>query len=294
MRAIREWRSLLFVPATNERFLAKAASRGADAIQLDLEDAIPPDGKSAARTAVKPAAEQLAAQGIDVVVRINRSWLHAFADIEASVCSSVCALTLPKVPSADHVRTVAEILDELERQEGLEIGHTRLIVMIETTNGLINMNAIAAAHPRIVALIVGAEDLAVGLGARPNYQTLYVHNAQAVVAARAAGIQPLGFIGSVADFADEAAFAARIEEARDMGFTGGFCIHPKQVPILNDLFAPSRSDVEWANGVLTAYDEALKIGKGAATYGGAMIDQPVAERARMILSKQKGIARHAR
>ncbi len=284
------WRSMLFVPVLNERFLARAAERGADCIQLDLEDAIPPGQKEEARRAVPPAAARLAAEGLDVVVRINRPWRQALADIEASVGPHVCCLTLPKVPDAAHVRSVAEIVDELERERGMASGHTRFVVMIETAEGLLNMAAIAAAHPRVAGLIVGAEDLAVSLGASPTYDTLYIHNAQAVVAARNAGIQPLGFVGTVADYADEAKFRRTIQQAREMGFTGGFCIHPSQVPILNEVFAPSPDEIDWARGALDVFEQALAEGRGAVTFRGAMVDLPVADRARAILARAADLA----
>jgi citrate lyase subunit beta/citryl-CoA lyase len=279
------WRSMLFIPVLNERFLRSAAERGADAIQLDLEDAIPPGQKLEARRAVPAAAGRLAAQGIDVVVRINRPWRQAMADIEAAVGLDVCCLTLPKVPNAAHVRAIAEILDEIESERGLRPGHTRLVVMVETAEGLLNMPTIAASHPRVLGLTVGAEDLALSLGAAPTYDTLYIHNAQAVVAARSAGIQPIGFVGTVADYADEAKFRRTITQAREMGFSGGFCVHPSQVPILNDLFSPSASEVEWARDALAAFDDALRKGMGAVSFRGAMLDLPVADRARAILAR---------
>jgi citrate lyase subunit beta/citryl-CoA lyase len=281
------WRSMLFIPVLNERFLRRAAERGADAIQLDLEDAIPPSQKVEARRAVPAAAAQLAAQGLDVVVRINRPWRQAVADIEAVVGPDVCCLTLPKVPNAAHVRAIAEILDELENERGMRPGHTRLVVMVETAEGLLNMPAIAASHPRVLGLTVGAEDLALSLGALPTYDTLYIHNAQAVVAARSAGIHPVGFVGTVADYADEAAFRRTIKQAREMGFTGGFCIHPSQVPILNETFSPSASEVEWARDALAAFDDALGKGLGAVSFRGAMLDLPVADRARAILARAR-------
>ncbi|MFH1553288.1 MAG: CoA ester lyase [Pseudomonadota bacterium] len=283
------WRSLLFIPVLNERFLARAAERDADAIQLDLEDATPPNQKPDARRALPAAAARLAQQQLDVIVRINRPWREAMADMEAAVGPHVSCLTLPKVPDASHVRTIAEILDELEAERGLARGHTRLIVMIETAEGLLNMPAIAASHPRIAGLTVGAEDLAVSLCASPTYDTLYVHNAQAVVAARSAGIQPIGFVGSVADYADAAAFRRTITQAREMGFTGGFCIHPSQVPIMNEVFAPSAKEIDWARGARAAFEDALAKGIGAVTFRGAMLDLPVADRARAILARHAAL-----
>ncbi|OZA78898.1 MAG: hypothetical protein B7X76_09585, partial [Azorhizobium sp. 39-67-5] len=132
-------------------------------------------------------------------------------------------------------------------------------------------------------------DLAVSLGASPTYDTLYVHNAHAVVAARRAGIQPIGFVGSVADYADAAAFRRTITQAREMGFTGGFCIHPSQVPIMNEVFAPSATEIDWARGALAAFENALAKGIGAVTFRGAMLDLPVADRARAILARHAAL-----
>lgn len=283
------WRSMLFVPVLNDRFVAGAAQRGADAIQLDLEDSIPPDRKEQARRRVAAAAEALSAQGVDVVVRINRPWRLAVPDIEASVSGSVCALNLPKVPNGAHVRAVAEILDELEAARNLPIGHTGLVLMVETAEGLLNLSEIAAASPRVVALTIGAEDLALSMGMEPNEDALYVPNVQLVAAARAAGILPIGYVGTVAQFADKGAFAATARRARALGFAGGFCIHPDQVPILNDAFSPTTAEAQAARQLLAAHAAAEREGRGAFTHMGQMVDQPVAERARALLRRHAAI-----
>ena len=293
-RALPLWRSMLFVPVLNEKFLAGVASRGADCIQLDLEDSIPLARKTEARAAVRAAAETLASQGIDVVVRINRPWRMAIADIEASVGPAVVALNLPKVPDVGHVCAVAEILDELEAERGLARGHTRLVVMIETPGGLIDMAAIATASDRVVAMTVGAEDLALAMGMEPVEDALYVPNVQAVAAARAAGILPIGYVGTVAEYEDEARFRETAERARRLGFAGGFCVHPKQVPILNAAFSPSAAEVAEAKALIAAYDAALAAGNGAVNHNGRMIDQPVAERARALLTRAAAIAARQR
>ena len=293
-RALPLWRSMLFVPVLNEKFLAGAPSRGADCIQLDLEDSIPLARKAEARAAVRAAAETLAGQGIEVVVRINRPWRMAIADIEASVGPAVVALNLPKVPDVGHVRAVAEILDELEAERGLAPGHTRLVVMIETPGGLIDMAAIATASDRVVAMTVGAEDLALAMGMEPAEDALYVPNVQTVAAARAAGILPIGYVGTVAEYEDEARFRETAERARRLGFAGGFCVHPKQVPILNAAFSPSAAEVAEAKALIAAYDAALAAGNGAVNHNGRMIDQPVAERARALLTRAAAIAARQR
>jgi citrate lyase subunit beta/citryl-CoA lyase len=290
-RALPLWRSMLFVPVLNEAFLARAATRGADCIQLDLEDSIPLARKAEARAAVAAAAASLAAQRVEVVVRINRSWRMAIADIEASVSPAVLGLTLPKVPDASHVRAIGEVLDELEAERGLAHGHTRLVAMIETAEGLLNMAAIARASDRVVGITVGAEDLALSMGMEPDEDALYVPNVQAVAAARAAGVLPIGYVGTVAEFADAAKYRATAERARRLGFAGGFCIHPTQVPILNAAFSPTPQDIADARDLLAAHESAESAGKGATTHKGKMIDAPVAERARALLARAEEIAR---
>lgn len=290
MTGAASWRSLLFVPVLSEKFLRGAAGRGADAIQLDLEDAIPPADKQAARAAVAAAAERLAAEGCEVVVRINRPWRMAVRDMEAAVGPDVCALTLPKVPDAGHVRAAADVLDELERERGLTPGHTRLIAMIETAEGLTNAEAIARAHPRLCGMIVGAEDLAVDMVMRPTPRALRHANLRTLAAARAAGIAPLGFVGSLADFSDLDALRGQIAEARELGFSGAFAIHPAQVAVMNEGFSPSREEVARAEALTAAFDKALAEGRGAFSFEGKMIDLPVIEQARSVLALRDAIA----
>lgn len=280
---------MLFVPALNDRFIEGAPRRGADCIQIDLEDSIPPEFKDKARGRVAGIAAQLAPHGLDVVVRVNRPWRIAIRDLEASVGPHVMAINLPKVPNAAHVRAVSEILDDLESGAGLPVGHTRLVVMIETAAGLLDMPAIAAASPRVVALTVGAEDLSASMGMQPSEDALYVPNVQAVAAARAAGIQPIGYVGTVAHYADRDAFRRTAERARDLGFAGGFCIHPDQVPILNAAFSPRAEEVEAANQLIAAYAAAQAEGRGAIAYKGQMVDQPVIDRARHLLQRHAAV-----
>ncbi|ODT66281.1 MAG: hypothetical protein ABS75_27850 [Pelagibacterium sp. SCN 63-23] len=282
-RNLPHWRSILFVPVLNERFVAGAPARGADCIQLDLEDAIPPDQKQAARDRVSTVADQLAGEGCDVIVRINRPWRTAAADISSAVRPSVHALTLPKVPGAGHVAAICEILDEVEREREMAAGHTKLIVMIETAEALFNLEQIVRASDRIIGVIVGAEDLAVSMGMRPTHQSLLVPNVQAVAAARAAGCMPLGFVGSVAGYSDLDGYRALIREARELGFTGAFAIHPAQVPVLNEEFAPSLDEVEAARALIASFEEGMRQGRGAISHLGKMVDLPVVEQARAVL-----------
>lgn len=279
------WRSMLFVPIVNDRFIQSALRQPADAIQLDLEDSVALDQKVEARARVTEVARQCHEQGKDVIVRVNRPWRQLIRDIESSIGPHVKALTLPKVPNAAFVQAVSEVIDEVEIERGMALGTTRLIVMIEDAEGLHNMHGIAAAHRRVCGLIVGAEDLAVSLQMAVTPDALYVPNVMAVAACRRAGIAPIGFVGSVADFADRDAFQKTVERAAALGFEGAFCIHPSQVAIANAAFAPSAEAVERARRLITAFKTEEANGRSACTFEGRMVDAPVVKQAMRIIEK---------
>lgn len=288
------WRSILFVPALSERFIDSALRQPADALQIDLEDSIGPDDKARAREAAPGIARRFAQAGHEVIVRVNRPWRLLVRDLEAVVAEHVSAITLPKVPDAAFVRGAAEMLDELERERGLArshtFGHTRLIAMIECAEGLASIDAIAAAHPRVAAIIVGAEDLAASLQMAVDDDALYWPNVRAVQAARRAGVMPLGFVGSVADYADLDAFRARCQRARRLGFDGGFCVHPRQVPVMNAAYAPADAEVARARALVQAFERESAQGRAAFSFEGRMVDLPVLLQARALLQRAAQIA----
>ncbi len=284
------WRSLLFVPVTAQRFVDGAARRGADAIILDLEDSVAATEKERARGLVPEAAEIVSRGGADVVVRINRPLRMAVRDIEAAIGPRVMALALPKTENAAHVRLIAEIVDEVEGERGVIVGTTRLIAMVETAAAFFHIAEIARAHPRLCALNLGAEDFATSAGILPEAEALSMPKQMAVFAARAAGIMPLGFIGSIAEFHDLDGFRQTIRRSRRFGFIGASVIHPSQVAILNEEFRPNAGEIDHARRVLAAYDKALAEGVGAVTVDGKMIDVPVVERARQMVEREAAIA----
>ena len=285
------WRSSLFVPATSERFIAKAHLRGADAIKIDLEDAVAPTEKARARTLVPAVAASVGQAGADVLVRINRPWRMAVADLEASVGANVNGIVIPKIESADHVVFLEEIVAELEAERGLDPGHTSLTLQIETAKGFLNVREIAGASRRNKAISVGNEDFAHMLGMPETISEALIGAMQTVqMAAREAGILALGYPGSIANFSDLDAYRANIARARALGFDGGSCIHPAQVAILNEGFAPTAKEIAEAEGIIAAYDAALARGEGAVAYQGKMIDIPIADRARRTLAQRDRIA----
>lgn len=283
----KHWRSFLFVPAVNDRFIESATKRAADVLLIDLEDSVGPDDKDRARQRVGMIAEKFAQAGRAVAVRINRQWNLAIKDIESSTCSSVNALVLPKVPDASYVRYVDEALSAYESQRGLTHGHTGLIVMVEDAEGLQNMASIAAAGPRVWGLIVGAEDLAVSMQMAVSEDSLYVPNVLAVAACRKANIKPIGFIGSVADFKDPTDFRRKIARAAGLGFEAAFCIHPTQVDIVNEEFTPKVEAVTDAQALIDEFERQMSLGRAACTFKGRMVDLPVVEQARQLVRRFK-------
>ena len=284
------WRSLLFVPVTQRRFVDGAAKRGADAIILDLEDSIAASEKERARMLVPEAAEIVSRAGADVVVRLNRPRRMTVRDLEAIIGPGVNAVALPKAESAQHVELVAEIMDELEAERGIPLGTTKMLAMVETASAFFRIAEIAKASSRLVGLNLGAEDFALSAGMLPEAEGLFMPKQMCVFAARGAGIMPLGFVGTVAEFHDLDGFRETVRRSRRLGFLGASVIHPSQVPILNEEFRAGAAEIDQARRVVAAYDKALTEGIGAVTVDGKMIDVPIVERAKLLLEREDAIA----
>lgn len=279
------WRSMLFVPAHLEKFVTHAHEREADAVILDLEDSVPPALKAQAREALPIHAAGIAAHGIPVLVRINAEVEIAALDIDAVIGPAVRAIVLPKVDRPEKVRAASKHLAVCERRMGLPHGHTRLIAQIEDVAALPRLDAIATASSRLLGMSLGSEDFSVSAGMAATPTTLLWPNQMVAFACRRAGILPLGFPCSIADYSDLQSFAAQIQLANELGFVGAFCIHPAQVLVLNANFSPSVKEVEDARALIATYDTALREGRGAAEFRGKMVDAPVAARAREILRR---------
>ncbi len=278
------WRSLMFVPVLAERFIAKAHTRGADALILDLEDSIIPAKKAEARAAIAAAVPRVAQNGADVVIRINRPLELAVPDIAAAVMPGVAALMLPKVMGPEHVRLLAELVTEREIELGMEIGHTRFLVLIETVAALPNLFAIAA-EPRMAGMSVGGEDFATDMGAIPSADSMYVFAMQGLAACRAAGILPMGSMGQLAKIDDLDSYRAGLKRGRELGFTTASCIHPAHVPIINEEYGASDAELDRARRLLAAFDVATANGEGAVAFEGSMVDLPIVIRAQRLLAR---------
>ena len=278
------WRSLLYVPVIEERFVAKAHERGADAVILELEDAVAPSEKERARTLVRRAAATVAQGDGDVLVRINRPWRLAVRDVEAAIDENVEGLVLPKVDSADHVRALAEIASGVEDERGLPIGHTVFFARIEGPKGLQDVTEIAASDERVVAIGLGSSDYTFAAGMEAGGEGNAIASFLVVNAALAAGRVPLGLVGAITDFRDLEGFRRLAERSRGLGLRGAPCVHPGQVPILNEVFAPSEDEVARARRIVEEYEQALADGHGAIVVDGEFIDVPFYEHAKRLLA----------
>lgn len=284
------WRSLLYVPVNVDRYVDKAHTRGADGVILDLEDSVTPSEKDHARTLIQEAAVKVARNGADVLVRINRELELAVRDIEASISPLITALKLPKVQSADHVKLLAELVDSLEAKRGMRVGTTRLIPMVETADAFFSLHGIAKASPRVATVLLGGEDFALDCGFEPDPEVYQYPKQQSLLAARAAGLTPMGLIGTVADFSDAEAYRAVVRHSAKFGFEGASCIHPSNVAVLNEEFSPKPEAVAHARRVVEGDKKAMAEGRGSWSLDGKMIDIPVVIRAQRLIARADRIA----
>ena len=269
-------RSLLYVPADNARFVAKAAARGADAVILDLEDSVLTEAKAAARDGLAEAVPQVAAQGAVVMVRVNAGDPE---DARAAVRAGAGWLLVPKVQGPETLEPLVRALAAEEARGARP--ETGIIAMIEDAGAMLDARAIARA-PRVRGLLAGGEDLAAAMQSAADPDVLRTPKLLVHYAAKAAGVLSFGLLRSVADYTDLAAISPAAQEARRFGFDGATCIHPSVVPLLNRGFAPTREEIDWARKVLAGQS-----GRGAFAVEGRMVDAPVMARARRILDEAR-------
>ncbi len=253
-------RSLLYVPAHSERFVSRAHERGADAIILDLEDAVPEADKDRAREGLAESAKSVGRNGARVFVRIN-SGPRRREDAEAAMRAGAAGIALAKAETGE-----------------LGAFALPLLAMLESPGAVLDARDYAR-HPAVMGLVVGGEDFATALGAMPTPEVLRTPKLLVHYAARAAGKLSFGMLRSIADYKDLPAIEAAGREARMHGFDGAMCVHPSAVPVLNAAFSPSADEIAWAERVVSA----AAGGAGAFTLDGRMVDAPIIERARKIL-----------
>lgn len=276
-------RSVLYMPSSNERALEKAKGIACDGLILDLEDAVAPDAKPAAREQAAAAAASGEYGRRTVTIRVNglgTPWHDD--DIVAAAQAGPAGVVVPKVNSADEVR---RLVDSLEKAGAPE--HTKLWAMVETPQAIFDVRAIAAASDRLAVLVMGTNDLVKELYAQhvPGRAPLLTSLSLSLLAARAAGVAILD--GVYNDVKNTDGFLAECTQGAEMGFDGKTLIHPGQVAGANETFAPSERAVEDARGILAAWEEGA--GSGVVTYNGKMVENLHVESAQRTLSIHEAI-----
>jgi citrate lyase subunit beta/citryl-CoA lyase len=286
----KKFRSLLFIPASRPDMVERAHERAADAIILDMEDGVAETEKIAARKNLNSLLASLQGKGIETLVRINS--LETGGDLDIGAISDAFSppLLLPKITNPEQVLAVEDCWlsyrrsmtdgEAAETARETALSSLRLLPLIECPRGLFRVEQIATATKRVRALVFGSEDFAAEAGLSTEIEALAMPAQWVALAAAANGISAYGLPGSLGNYHNMELFEATLKRARTIGFTGSVCIHPKQVLLANQVFKPSKEEIEWADSVIS------QAGDGGAT-GGAigMVDAPVLARALAILAR---------
>jgi citrate lyase beta subunit len=279
-KSVRPRRSVLYMPGANTRALEKARTLPADALIFDLEDAVAPDAKEAARGNVVAAAQSKAYGKREIAIRCNglaTPW--GKADIAAIAGSGADALLVPKVESAAEVATVVSLLDAAGAPSSMAVW-----AMMETPKGILQADEVAGSHPRLALFVMGTNDLVKDMRARHTPMRLPMVTALGLgmLAARAHGLTILD--GVYNDIQDTEGFRAVCRQGLEMGFDGKTLIHPSQVEPCNEVFAPSVAELEMAGKIVAAFKAAQAEGKGVVTVDGRMIENLHVEQAERALA----------
>lgn len=287
-------RTLLFVPAHRERMVEKAPSCGADAVVLDLEDAVPPADKAAARDGAAAAIATVAGAGVAAFVRVNGIASGMTRDdVLAVVRPGLTGVVLAKTESPQDVRDLDVLLRESETAAGVRPGDVATLPLIETPRGLLRVEEIARASDRVLGLSIGAEDYCAELGVERNVEGTAIAYLRYQVVTVTAALGKIAIDTPYGEVTDIDGLVAETKFARAIGCRGKYVVHPDQVAPVNNVFTPGEADVAQARAMLDAYEAALRRGEGAVSVDGRMVDEPVAARARRLVARAEAIARKA-
>ncbi len=272
-------RTMMFVPGNNPAMMQDAFIYGPDSIMLDLEDSVTLAEKDAARLLVHNALKTIDYGDTEMVVRINPlNTPYGKKDIEAVVKAGVHVIRMPKTETADEVREVEAEIERVEKEIGC-LGRTKIMAAIESALGIVNAYDIAIASKRMMGIALGAEDYCANLKTQrtPGGAELLLARETIVVAARAAGIDALDTVYSNVN--DMETFRKEVELIKTLGFDGKSIINPRQIEVVNEVFAPTEKDITKARAIIAAIKEAEEKGSGVISLNGKMVDRPVVIRA---------------
>ena len=276
---MRMRRSLLFMPGNNPAMLLAGDLFEADGVILDLEDAVAPTEKDAARILVAHALKTVDYGSCEKIVRINPLDTYGLEDIQFIAQCSPDTLLVPKVESGADIQQVAALLDK----QTTTAKNIKIIALLETPKGIANAYEIANSSPRLVALALGAEDYTAFLGAKRTKEGKEIFAARMAVVNAAAAFSLQSIDTPFTDAADDEGLVTDTQLAKSLGFKGKLSINPRQIEWIHEVFNPTLEDINWARKVVNALEQAKSAGLGVASLAGKMIDAPVANRANIVL-----------
>lgn len=287
-QAIKLRRSMLFVPGSNAAMISNSFIYKPDSIMFDLEDAVALKEKDSARLLVAHALQHPLYQEMETVVRVNPlDSEFGLLDLNAVVRAGVDVVRMPKTETAQDVIDMDHAISEIEKACGREVGSTKMLAAIESPLGITQATQIAVASKRLIGIALGAEDYVRNLKTERSADGIELLFARCSIlqAARAAGIQAFDTVYSDAN--NEEGFLKEAALIKQLGFDGKSLVNPRQIELLHNLFAPTQKDVDHAQKVIEAANEAEQQGLGVVSLNGKMIDAPIIERAKLVLERAK-------
>lgn len=279
-------RAVLFMPGDDLHKIQKGAMLGVDSVVMDLEDGVALNRKQAAREAVCQALETIDFGRTERLIRLNTpvSGLE-YDDLFQTVSAHPDGYVLPKVESAEAIRSVSRWLEQIEQKHGWPIGGIRLMAVIETARGILKLDEIAGADPRLRALMFGSEDFAGDIGATRTQEgwEIFYARSKVVIAARAYNLQAIDTVYTA--FNDDDGLRAEAQRALQMGYDGKLAIHPRQVAIINEVFTPTAEEVARAKELMQIFEAHQRDGTGAFEFYGKMVDMPLLRAAQRVLQR---------
>ncbi|HEP1444910.1 TPA: citrate (pro-3S)-lyase subunit beta [Streptococcus pyogenes] len=277
-------RTMMFVPGANAAMLRDAPLFGADSVMFDLEDSVSLKEKDTSRALVHFALKTFDYSSVETVVRVNGLDSCGVLDIEAVVLAGVNVIRLPKTETAQDIVDVEAVIERVERENGIEVGRTRMMAAIESAEGVLNAREIAKASKRLIGIALGAEDYVTNMKTRryPDGQELFFARSMILHAARAAGIAAIDTVYS--DVNNTEGFQNEVRMIKQLGFDGKSVINPRQIPLVNEIYTPTEKEIDHAKQVIWAIREAESKGFGVISLNGKMVDKPIVERAERVIA----------
>ncbi|HHD6259423.1 TPA: citrate (pro-3S)-lyase subunit beta [Streptococcus pyogenes] len=277
-------RTMMFVPGANAAMLRDAPLFGADSVMFDLEDSVSLKEKDTSRALVHFALKTYDYSSVETVVRVNGLDSCGALDIEAVVLAGVNVIRLPKTETAQDIVDVEAVIERVERENGIEVGRTRMMAAIESAEGVLNAREIAKASKRLIGIALGAEDYVTNMKTRryPDGQELFFARSMILHAARAAGIAAIDTVYS--DVNNTEGFQNEVRMIKQLGFDGKSVINPRQIPLVNEIYTPTKKEIDHAKQVIWAIREAESKGSGVISLNGKMVDKPIVERAERVIA----------